>query len=559
MPPGETTEDHRKWQEEEAAAVEKDRISTGRRGGLFRGCFRAHLGHPPLLGFRQAAIRDVEDGVDRCPRCTWELEDGLCQECGYPSELEEWSDSDGPEHFPHDVIYGDEDEMESTIIDALMDNANLSPNFGREYSPASVSERHYSSDNESYGTPPDNHYRLAGPRYLPVGGPPQAGTPYDSLQEDSDESLQEDNDEFTEDDEDAGSLDGFLVDDLAEPPRSRSESANRLIWSSDEGSQTDNAQEQDHEMHDNDRTNLDGAFSTTGPAVQYNLDDDSDEGPVPPSRRRVARRSAAPNASSDEDSSLPTSANRRHNRGDRSRRRTTTTTDMQSKRPHRSRHEPHSNGRSSGVPIQIDSDSDAPVSASQPNRRSRAQPPTFSEDSDVEISSGTVTLGRPSPGSMQKHDRSTSKSINDSSPIVIGSNSRQPEMNGNGPFPRSENDSGRINQSTLFSGSRQLANLGPPQPAPDSLNEPAHRSGPSFSPYSRINRRISPVPYRSHIRSPAPESSRPATAQEEFDQGVRQRQAQKAERKSERRRIKAERDRRREASAVQLASSSRGS
>ncbi len=37
-------------------------------------------------------IIDDEDGVNRCPRCTWEVEDGECAGCGWPGEAESWDD-----------------------------------------------------------------------------------------------------------------------------------------------------------------------------------------------------------------------------------------------------------------------------------------------------------------------------------------------------------------------------------------------------------------------------------------------------------------------------------
>ncbi|KAF2142076.1 uncharacterized protein K452DRAFT_326606 [Aplosporella prunicola CBS 121167] len=77
LPPGETLEQHKKWQQEEADAVQLDKNNDDiRTGGLFRGCFSRWL-DPKLR-----VIRDEEDGVDRCPICSWELEDGECAQCG---------------------------------------------------------------------------------------------------------------------------------------------------------------------------------------------------------------------------------------------------------------------------------------------------------------------------------------------------------------------------------------------------------------------------------------------------------------------------------------------
>jgi hypothetical protein len=79
LPPGETIEEHTKWQKEEADACQLDKDNKDpRTGGLFKGCFRT--AHPPRPSLR--VVRDQDDGVDRCPMCAWELEDGECTQCG---------------------------------------------------------------------------------------------------------------------------------------------------------------------------------------------------------------------------------------------------------------------------------------------------------------------------------------------------------------------------------------------------------------------------------------------------------------------------------------------
>lgn len=81
LPPGETIEEHKKWQKDETDAVQLDKDNTDARdGGLFKGCFKPH----PLHGRGPSlqVVRDQEDGVDRCPVCTWELEHGGCTQCG---------------------------------------------------------------------------------------------------------------------------------------------------------------------------------------------------------------------------------------------------------------------------------------------------------------------------------------------------------------------------------------------------------------------------------------------------------------------------------------------
>ena len=90
LPAGESTDDHRKSQEEEAAVVDNHKSSNDPKiGGLFRGTFK----HKRTLG---NFIYDAEDGVERCPMCAWELEDGFCNACQtrYDSEADLQSGSD---------------------------------------------------------------------------------------------------------------------------------------------------------------------------------------------------------------------------------------------------------------------------------------------------------------------------------------------------------------------------------------------------------------------------------------------------------------------------------
>ena len=121
IPVGETIKDHKKWQEEEAALIEKDKESRGHKGGLFRGCFRrTRRRHLP-------AIRDDEDGVDRCPTCTWELEEGLCERCGYRAgeDSTEMSDSDGHGHWDDDLY-----DMDGATMEELMGALGEDPHMG---------------------------------------------------------------------------------------------------------------------------------------------------------------------------------------------------------------------------------------------------------------------------------------------------------------------------------------------------------------------------------------------------------------------------------------------
>ncbi|KAF2435234.1 hypothetical protein EJ08DRAFT_656855 [Tothia fuscella] len=109
LPPGETKDQHKRRQKEQADAVQTDKANTDRRtGGLFRGFFRVRPRVRP-------ALRDIEDGVDRCPYCQWELEDGMCERCGLPFDENgtgTWDFSDLEEGSEHDLNNEDDLELE---------------------------------------------------------------------------------------------------------------------------------------------------------------------------------------------------------------------------------------------------------------------------------------------------------------------------------------------------------------------------------------------------------------------------------------------------------------
>ncbi|OAL49222.1 hypothetical protein IQ07DRAFT_569617 [Pyrenochaeta sp. DS3sAY3a] len=117
LPPGETLDDHQKWLKDEADAVQQDKDNKDpRTGGLFKGCFRVH----PLHGRGPSlqVVRDQEDGVDRCPICTWELEDGGCQQCGlifdHTGEVS-WGDSFTGFSDMDDMSEHDTDELDTEM------------------------------------------------------------------------------------------------------------------------------------------------------------------------------------------------------------------------------------------------------------------------------------------------------------------------------------------------------------------------------------------------------------------------------------------------------------
>ena len=125
---GAPREQYEKEKGDEASILDSDRLNSDpRRGGLFKGVFKDSIA--PRLPF----LRDVEDGVDRCPGCTWEIEDdsGRCGHCGYMLDPDYESrgssltsyDLNSDEHdsvmeaelagtFPEDFDYDDDEDLD---------------------------------------------------------------------------------------------------------------------------------------------------------------------------------------------------------------------------------------------------------------------------------------------------------------------------------------------------------------------------------------------------------------------------------------------------------------
>lgn len=87
LPDGETSDEHHALAREEAKIVLDDKANKDERnGGLFKGIFSRRRE-------RLMPLHDTSDGVERCPRCHWELEDGVCEQCGL--DLDVYDSLDG--------------------------------------------------------------------------------------------------------------------------------------------------------------------------------------------------------------------------------------------------------------------------------------------------------------------------------------------------------------------------------------------------------------------------------------------------------------------------------
>lgn len=115
---GETTAEHKKNQKEEADKLDQDKANSSlTEGGLFGGLFKPK---PPPL----PPVIDVDDGVARCPHCTWELEDGEnCAGCGYRYR----PGSEGSD----DSLSADysESELDSDGLDEMDDDGSMEDDY----------------------------------------------------------------------------------------------------------------------------------------------------------------------------------------------------------------------------------------------------------------------------------------------------------------------------------------------------------------------------------------------------------------------------------------------
>ncbi|KAF2769302.1 hypothetical protein EJ03DRAFT_98178 [Teratosphaeria nubilosa] len=193
LPDGETAEEHHTMAQEEAALVAKDKANKDNKtGGLFKGIFnRGAHGH--LM-----PMRDPIDGVDRCPTCHWEVEDGYCNQCGLPVGVgfsdfdEDESDDDdlSDEELDEDIM--PHDDMGVFGLDGGADVFGMEDDDNMDIDPAVF--------NAAFGGPPP--FRLDRDRLDRLNA-------YSPIHIDTDVS----DDSEADDDENNSEMDDFIDDD----------------------------------------------------------------------------------------------------------------------------------------------------------------------------------------------------------------------------------------------------------------------------------------------------------------------------------------------------------
>lgn len=144
LPEDETVADHDRDRAAEAQMLSKDREGAG----LFQGVFKMQT-LLPITGMERP-IRDLDDGVFRCPSCAWELEDGECYRCGWAPTDDEDVDFSGQEEEEEDGLASGSSAASVALSDL---RPNETPHF---YGVETESEDGQSSDRFG-GSQPDQY------------------------------------------------------------------------------------------------------------------------------------------------------------------------------------------------------------------------------------------------------------------------------------------------------------------------------------------------------------------------------------------------------------------
>lgn len=141
LPDGETTDEHHKWQKEEADLIAADKANTDERaGGLFKGMFKRLNGAVRGCG----PLHDPGDNVDRCPYCHWEVRGGYCSQCDTVVDEEAFSDYDDDSDETDDELDHELDAEDAAAVwgvdgeDDYFDHVYPYIGFGRDDSSTPV-------------------------------------------------------------------------------------------------------------------------------------------------------------------------------------------------------------------------------------------------------------------------------------------------------------------------------------------------------------------------------------------------------------------------------------
>ncbi|THW42454.1 hypothetical protein D6D21_05859 [Aureobasidium pullulans] len=316
LPDGETIEQHEQWKFEEADLVRKDKNNTDpRTGGLFRGVFKPRRPrvHP---------IHDPIDHIDRCPECNWEVERGLCGQCGLlmdrNSDSESDSDDDSLSGLSNEEI---SDDFEDEDLDASAVYGEFDEDFDGQ---AREGEPHldFGSDlgSEEEALAQRELWRLlvrSGrlPRNLPFEQFARDGRRHRIVDSEAeDEDMGHDLNEEDEDDDESGSIHDFLDDrDVGEitamtissptiEERTPARPRNRHRHEQQDHSDSESSSDSDSDS-DSDGVRHNPQFHRPQVPVYtiHDDDDDDEEEEIRPIRRRAVHHIASDSDDSDDE------------------------------------------------------------------------------------------------------------------------------------------------------------------------------------------------------------------------------------------------------------------
>ena len=281
LPLGDTLEQHTRWRMEEAQAVHQDKNNAHpTTGGLFKGCFPAIEPRHPLR-----RIRDNFDGVERCPVCTWEIEDDECYHCG--ARFGDFSGADYSSELDGDLGLVDAD-LENEIDDYEGDE--MDPLQG--YSSASAS-RDYTGQQRRQSrriraSSETAQWARRDPRIRILTHGHRRNRDLDIF---DDDEMDEENDEEDEEDEDSSMID-FIDDDSPSDSTTSSTLPSLRPLSSARGSPSASVPmaDEDHTTGHFSPLRTPGYISASGDSsiTSSDFDEDAelDRGPIPHGRRR---------------------------------------------------------------------------------------------------------------------------------------------------------------------------------------------------------------------------------------------------------------------------------
>lgn len=348
---GETTAQHRDNWREEAERLEADRASTHpRTGGLFQGSFKER----PLVN---RPIYDAEDNVNRCPICSWELEDTGCNHCGYGLDGETATGSESEENSEMTDYIDDIDDGFGDIDDDLAWN-DFYDGVPFEELPFGLQQFHGGRPR----IPLHHHHHLHHPLLREAYGSlidPSVSTVThdDSEQEDSEE-------------DDYGEMDSFIDDDEVDENGSDSDRSTVV------GDHDYTAHDLDH--YEDDLSDVSMSQDAEEVSDDYEEESSEDEDPIRPPVTGGSRRILQPGRANPIPAPpMPAPRLRRGtsfqpagvSMNGNSRDSSEATADRDSEEQQRTRHpSPVGSSADNAIPVEDDSDDDAPI---RPTRRNR--------------------------------------------------------------------------------------------------------------------------------------------------------------------------------------------